>query len=147
MNVKIDGIDLRGSKRTARSLVVHEFASKGCAHMTEHENINVCPTQYESFWSSDLSFLQRVVSRLAEATHGLKNLSIFDAVDTNLELLPHVLGERFRRARVIVSVKEKGIPFLSVSGDVRTGGGMTGEVGGDVKAGLRSPFGKGELIT
>lgn len=59
MNVKIDGIELRGSKRTARSLVVHEFASKGCAHMTEHEDINVGHTRSETFFGYPICLFYR----------------------------------------------------------------------------------------
>lgn len=79
---------------------------------------------------------------LNEFTSNLMDANLFDHVDSNLQV--ESVGDGRCRARVVVSVREKGVPFVNAQSYVRSGD--QSEAGVEVQAALRSPLGLGETV-
>lgn len=93
--------------------------------------------------SSNPVKLSDLAGILTERTQRLTSLNIFEKVDTNLVIGDQDSHGKFN-AELKLSVKEKGVGFLSVESYVKTG--ASSDIGAEVKGALRNPLGYGEMI-
>eukprot|EP01039_Chlorochromonas_danica_P005207 gene5207-5738_t len=120
--VDLQEIAIVGNKRTKTSFFAHELSDCGLKGR-----------------GGTMSEMDSTVSSVATR---LNAANLFDEVNAELNL--HSMEEGRIKARLVISVKEKGIPYLNAQSYVT--GGDKSDVGCEIQGALRSPFGYGEHI-
>eukprot|EP01031_Cornospumella_fuschlensis_P029247 gene29247-35306_t len=122
--VDVQEIIIHGNKRTKTSF----FAS--CLHDT-----SVISKNSDKTLASYVSDLQKLNAKLLES-------NLFDSVEGDLQIESRTNGRC--KANIVLTVKEKGIPYVHAQSYVRAG--EKSDVGFEVQAALRSPLGYGEHL-
>lgn len=149
--IVVESVVIQGNGRTNLKLfqqslhdhhiITHVPTTTSTPQQTNEASVK---SSYQNGMAIRITDLQR---RVRDVVNELRNFGLFEEVDAELVDISHENKSKTiptPRVKILIKVKEKGIPFLSMSSYVKTG--ASNAVGAELQAALRNPTGNGEII-